>query len=69
MIKTKTVLVLGAGASMPYGLPSGHQLLESLCELQGGTPPRDRIAMYDKLGHTHDDLRKFGRALAQSSVQ
>lgn len=33
MIKKKTVLVLGAGASMPYGLPSGSQLMQ---EILGG---------------------------------
>jgi hypothetical protein len=31
MIKTNTVLVLGAGASMPYKLPSGASLRDSIC--------------------------------------
>jgi hypothetical protein len=31
MIKTKTVLVLGAGASVPYGLPSGLALKDKIC--------------------------------------
>ena len=30
MIKNETVLVLGAGASMPYGYPSGHGLRQML---------------------------------------
>jgi hypothetical protein len=31
MIRTPTVLVLGAGASQPYGFPSGAELAESVC--------------------------------------
>jgi hypothetical protein len=30
MIKTKTVFVLGAGASLPYGFPSGEGLIEKI---------------------------------------
>ncbi len=32
MIKVPTVLILGAGASMPYGFPSGQGLLDLICE-------------------------------------
>ena len=32
MIREQTVLVLGAGASMPYGYPSGKDLRRRLCE-------------------------------------
>lgn len=31
MIKNKTVFVLGAGASMPYGFPSGQRLVDKIC--------------------------------------
>src|SRR5712671_5186207 len=31
MITTPTVLVLGAGASYPYGFPTGKQLKEQIC--------------------------------------
>ena len=31
MIETPTVLILGAGASMPFGFPSGRQLLQTIC--------------------------------------
>ncbi|MCP4256897.1 MAG: hypothetical protein GY774_05130 [Planctomycetes bacterium] len=32
MINNKTVLVLGAGASMPYGFPSGQGLVDIICD-------------------------------------
>lgn len=32
MIKLKTILVLGAGASMPYGFPSGQGLIDKICD-------------------------------------
>ena len=32
MITKPTVFVLGAGASIPYGFPSGKQLVEHICE-------------------------------------
>ena len=31
MFREPTVLILGAGASMPYGFPSGTQLIEDIC--------------------------------------
>jgi hypothetical protein len=31
MIETKTLLIVGAGASVPYGYPAGLQLKEELC--------------------------------------
>lgn len=33
MIETKTLLILGAGASVPYGYPTGQELREELCNL------------------------------------
>jgi hypothetical protein len=32
MVNNKTVLVLGAGASMPYGFPSGQGLIDLICD-------------------------------------
>ena len=32
MIETKTLLIVGAGASVPYGYPTGPQLREELCD-------------------------------------
>jgi len=32
MIKEKTVFILGAGASCPYGYPSGQKLREEICD-------------------------------------
>jgi len=32
MIKEETVLVLGAGASMPFDFPSGRDLISKICE-------------------------------------
>ena len=31
MITKKTVLILGAGASVPYGFPTGKELVRKIC--------------------------------------
>jgi hypothetical protein len=36
MITTETVFILGAGASMPYGFPSGEQLVDKSIEYLKG---------------------------------
>jgi hypothetical protein len=33
MLASKTVLILGAGASLEYGFPSGKQLLDRICQV------------------------------------
>ncbi|MBW8329231.1 MAG: hypothetical protein K0M48_08810 [Thiobacillus sp.] len=38
MIKQKTVVVLGAGASAPYGLPTGFRLRQLICENDASNP-------------------------------
>lgn len=38
MIKQKTVIVLGAGASAPYGLPTGLRLRQLICENDAMSP-------------------------------
>lgn len=41
MIKRPTVLVLGAGASMPFGFPSGEQLVSRILEVLEGPKPAE----------------------------
>lgn len=47
MITKKTVLILGAGASAPYGFPTGQSLLQKICDIGHGS----------KLDHFTNDLR------------
>jgi len=46
VITSPTVFVLGAGASIPYGFPSGEKLAESIAHqlMNGNGPPSDRAA-------------------------
>ena len=37
MIEQPTVFILGAGASIPYGLPSGPELRSIICDAAGGS--------------------------------
>ena len=39
MIKTPTVFILGAGASMPYGFPSGAELAAHICQAGSDLQP------------------------------
>jgi len=65
MIKTPTVLVLGAGASVPYGLASGAQLREMLCEL----PDSGYAATFQENDlYTQHDLEIFSREFLRSGV-
>jgi hypothetical protein len=60
MITKPTVLILGAGASMPYGFPSGGKLREIILDnLQLDHPPREWISTLLKLGITVDCIRTF----------
>lgn len=43
MITTLTVLVLGAGASCPYGFPTAKQLKDHICEVFASNTPAIRI--------------------------
>ncbi len=52
MIQRKTTLVLGAGASKPYGFPTGAELKK--CILEGSFPaqdPDERAKFYPITGH------------------
>jgi len=80
MITKPTVFVFGAGASMPYGFPSGRQLVEQIyCTALGNfketsnnkwinsgliSAPRIREILNDMYGAS--EVGKFGKALRLS---
>lgn len=67
MIKAKTVFVLGAGASMPYGFPSGAQLRESICGAHNeGHWLQDYLDK--KVGIEPARVKEFARAFLRSGV-
>ena len=62
MITTHTVLVLGAGASLEYGFPSGRILLTNLVgSLRHETSGYFKIL--EECGFKADDIREFRKAL------
>ena len=65
MINRPTCLILGAGASMPYGFPSGKALKEEICDkLQSGYLLYDQLI---QLGHSQDFIAEFIHALKYSA--
>src|SRR5262245_18271949 len=66
-----TVLVLGAGASRPYGFPLGQELKEGICGmignwLEGTRQSPDLAELISKHGFTRDIQETFFRALSTS---
>ena len=51
-----TVLILGAGASLVYGLPLGKGLIEKICDL---LPKSDASYMGDKAAALHNQLQGY----------
>lgn len=70
MITKKTVFVLGAGASMPYGFPSGAQLRQMLCApTQGHYIDVDWGSLIAKKGVSNEDALRFSEAFLNSGVE
>ncbi|HUD48697.1 MAG TPA: SIR2 family protein [Candidatus Baltobacteraceae bacterium] len=71
MIKKPTVLVVGAGASYPYGYPVGHTLVDDI--IKGATDPLS--ALFHDLTHVDgydfdgNEVKKFARELNGSASQ
>src|SRR5438445_5956235 len=68
MITQQTVLVLGAGASKPFGFPSGKELLERITRQICGHKP-DQSTLGEALlafGASELDVAQFGSALHHS---
>jgi hypothetical protein len=62
MIQQKTVLVLGAGASIPFGFPSGYELVQQVCASHF-------YMRLTKFGIPSGEANKFCNALRQSGKQ
>jgi len=66
VVNISTVLILGAGASMPFGFPSGRKLLQTICiELEHPRKhPLGKLLI--EFGHKEDLIAKFRRELYYS---
>lgn len=65
MVTKKTVFVLGAGASMDFGFPSGIQLVKNICE-KLSEPLSGEFDIVQELGFDSNEINKFTKALKQS---
>jgi hypothetical protein len=71
MIDKKTVFILGAGASCPYGYPSGARLRERICLPQGFWQSYLPYLQKNEsvLNISEKDIRQFIDAFAKSSIR
>jgi hypothetical protein len=77
MIKQKTVLILGAGASVPLEFPSGDKLVREVCRILRRVPGEEKhqspelrciadAVSISKSGQGFDSIEKFRQALIDS---
>jgi hypothetical protein len=68
MIDTETVFILGAGASKPYGYPTGYELKEFICEklLKLISSHKDSFDDMDQREHLNRKLRFRGGVFHKS---
>jgi len=64
MIENKTVLVLGAGASVPFGFPTGQGLKDQVCAQTLQYP--EKIQLLETLGFDKNKIARFRTALENS---
>ena len=65
MITQKTVLILGAGASLAYGFPLGRGLRDLVCDTPGNKENRTARAIADA-GYNLDDMMDFVNTIKHS---
>jgi hypothetical protein len=65
MIRERTTFVLGAGASAPFGFPSGQALASQVVQTfrQGND---EKVGLLQELGYDRKDLSAFAEALQRS---
>jgi hypothetical protein len=63
MITVPTVLILGAGASIPFGLPSGLRLLNKVCAFLNIQEPGEVSGLFNSLGLSIPTGKRFRKAL------
>ncbi|MHC4558281.1 MAG: hypothetical protein ACYS80_13365 [Planctomycetota bacterium] len=61
MIKSNTVLVLGAGASAPFGFPTGQGLKDRVCDII--LTPQKSEKILEPLGFKTEEIASFRSAL------
>ena len=66
MIEKRTVLVLGAGASKPYGFPTGRELIREIAAGLKNTGS-EVAQLLSAHGHEPSELAKFSDALLDSA--
>lgn len=64
MIETPTVLVLGAGASMPFSFPSGRKLVALISDMLNGDSPT--VHLLEKHGYEKEHIWGFRKNLVLS---
>lgn len=72
MIKEPTVLILGAGASMPFGFPSGPKLVEIICNTLRSIDGKIGTDLWTNLyscGFRIEQITEFANALHMSGYQ
>jgi hypothetical protein len=67
MITKPTLFILGAGASKPYGFPSGWELRNMICNLADGVgnPTLQELHL---LGYSTTDIRAFAKSFMLSKI-
>jgi len=64
MIEVPTVLVLGAGASMPLGFPSGRKLVALISDILNGHS--ETVSLLEKHGYDNEQICEFRKNLLLS---
>jgi hypothetical protein len=68
MITTPTLLVLGAGASIRYGFPSGLGLRDKLWALRNITEGTPRFSLFTSNGFTYKAVNEFAERFQASGI-